>query len=39
MLDVSEYENEAALGRWPRRSNITELVPKRARRPMALNLC
>ncbi len=38
MLDVSEYENEAALGRWPRRSNITELVPKRARRPMALNL-
>lgn len=38
MLDVSEYEKGAALGRGPRRSNITELVPRRARRPMALNL-
>ena len=38
MLDVSEYEKEAALGRGGRRSNVTELVPRRARRPMVLNL-
>ena len=38
MPDVSEYEKEAALGRGLRRSNITELVPRHARRPMALNL-
>ena len=38
MLDVAENEEEAALGRRSRRSNVTELVPRRARRPMALNL-
>ena len=38
MLDVSENGREAALGRGSRRSNVTELVPRRARRPMALNL-
>ncbi len=38
MLDVSENEEGMAPGRGPRRSNITELVPRRARRPMALNL-
>ena len=38
MLDVYENEEGTALGRGPRGSNISELVPRRARRPMALNL-
>ena len=38
MLDVSENEEGTALGRGPRGSSITELVPRRPRRPMALNL-
>jgi adenylate kinase len=38
MLDVSENEEGTALDREPPRSNISELVPRRARRPMALNL-
>ncbi len=38
MLDVSENENEATLDRGPRRSSVTELVPRRVRRPRALNL-
>lgn len=38
MLDVLQNEEEAAPGRGSSRSDVTELVPRRARRPTALNL-